>query len=85
MTDDRSRWGERAREATQQALDEIEDDTDPLGSLSLAEACAKAWMGLLPAEEEAELDACYVKPECTCPPGLVKRGGFRGSCPVHGT
>ncbi len=22
---------------------------------------------------------------CTCPPGLVERGGFRSSCPEHGT
>lgn len=24
------------------------------------------------------------EPACTCPPGLVERGGFRSDCPAHG-
>jgi hypothetical protein len=82
--DDRGRWQERAREATEKALGEILDDEDPLGSLSLAAACARAWQGELPAGEEADLDFSYAEPTCICPPDLLARGGHRGGCPVHG-
>jgi hypothetical protein len=81
--EERSVWSKRAEEAARQALDEIQDDIDAIPALSLALACLRAEVGELPADEIEELDEGYREPSCICPPDLLERGGFRGSCPVH--
>ena len=66
------------------ALDLVRDDTDPLVQIDAAAQCCRIAMG------EADPDAMdFGEPDdlgedcCTCPTGLVERGGFTSTCPVH--
>jgi hypothetical protein len=79
---DRSIWGRRAEQLLRQALDEVLSDVDALASVGAAEAALRIQAGELP---EGELEGFPFpgeeeRPECTCPPALVARGGFRSSC-----
>jgi hypothetical protein len=79
---DRSIWGIRARSLVEQALCRM-DDYDVIGTLDAAITCLRIEMRELsgssmdeypfPGEERDE-------DECTCPPGLRARGGFRSTC-----
>lgn len=82
-----------AERATKRALDEIRCDEDASASLSLASA---AWSVVMDDASDAVLlnvdqyiltkDGGYEVGHghaCVCPPGLLARGGFSGSCSVH--
>lgn len=81
-------WSLRAQRLLEKAIGEVRDGAgDPLDTLSAAIASLRIECGELPAEE---LDGYpfpgednEVAAECTCPPDLLARGGFRGGCPIH--
>lgn len=79
-------WGDRAVNLLNQALSELRDNTDALPTISAAEACLRIQAGEL---SPAELDGFVfpgepVPEDCTCPPDLKARGGFRSTCDAHG-
>lgn len=81
-------WTARAERVAEQVLSDVKSGTDALPAVSLLEAVLRAEAGELPAGEMAALDAYFRRDEgdeadCTCPPDLLERGGFRGGCPVH--
>lgn len=81
----RSIWSVHAELLPEQALDETREHTDAIHTVSAALAALRIEAGELPADEmdrypfpdEAE------EAQCICPPDLLERGGFRGSCPAH--
>jgi hypothetical protein len=78
-----SLWGDRAVGLLADALDQALSGEDALPAVSAAEAALRIEAGEL---DPAKLDG-YPFPdedECTCPPGMVARGGFRSTCAVHG-
>lgn len=86
--DERSVWSIRAERAAQQVLDEVIDGIDAIPAASLLLAVLRAEVGELPADEADDLEASFRQDEdpeanCTCPPELLERGGYRGGCPVH--
>jgi hypothetical protein len=80
-----------AKCATKNALDAMRDDDDASEHLSLAVAAWSVVVGDASADVRADMadyrlaGAGVYEPLCICPPDLLARGGFRGSCPVHGT
>jgi hypothetical protein len=86
--EERSIWNARAERVAQQVLDEVIDGLDAIPATSLLMAVLRAEAGELDAEEVAGLDGYFRREEnpeadCTCPPDLLERGGYRGNCPVH--
>jgi len=81
-------WAARAERLLEQALDEIRDNADAISAVSAAEVALHIAYGELPAEDLDYWPGPYGWDDrevpCTCPPGLVERGGFRGNCPAHG-
>ncbi len=72
-------WDERAVTLLEQAIADIRDGGDALITVSAAEAALRIACGELP---EDELSGWFDERECICPPELVARGGFKGSCPA---
>lgn len=84
---DLSRYRDYARERLHEALADL-DDESALYDTELAAMALAVYHG---AAAAITLDTADVReivdspePVCICPPGLVERGGFRSSCPVHG-
>lgn len=69
-----------ARGLIERALSEVIDGEDAIPTLSRAIAALRVEYGELDPDELDE----GAGPVCTCPAELLTRGGFRGSCPVHG-
>ena len=76
-------WGTRAQRLVEQALSEVIDGIDAIGTLEGAIACLKAEAGELSPDDLADLERYFAVPVCICPPDLLERGGHRGGCPVH--
>jgi hypothetical protein len=78
-----SEWGIRAGSLMEQALDEIRTNTDAIPTLEAALVALRIEVGELSSEE---LDGYPFPGEdrkgCLAHE-LLKRGGFRGGCPVH--
>lgn len=61
---------------------------DAIPAVSAALVCLRIEVGEVP---ESEMEGSRFPGEeddesaCTCPPDLRARGGFRSTCPVHGT
>lgn len=67
------------------ALAAVDDDEDAIPDVSAALAALQVEAGELPPDEHPAFhDGSFVQRECTCPPDLRARDGFRGSCPAHG-
>lgn len=81
-------WFARTRALLEQAISEIADGTSDavLGAISAAECSYRIGLGEIPPDE---LDGYAfpgepeVGPPCICPPDLLARGGFKGSCPAE--
>lgn len=71
-------WGARAESLLKQALSEVRDGIDAIPTVSAALTALRIEAGELPESEMAGEEAV-----CICPPDLLKRGGFRGTCPEH--
>jgi hypothetical protein len=80
-------WGIRAERLLEQALDDVRSGVDAIPVVDAALAALRIQARELPADEmdgyrfPGEEEAA----ECTCPPDLLERGGFRSSCAAHGT
>ncbi|MEU6709908.1 hypothetical protein ABZ897_00400 [Nonomuraea sp. NPDC046802] len=80
-------WAVRAERLLDQAFDEVHSGIDAIPTVSAALAVLRIECGDLPA---ADMDG-YPFPDeeandlCTCPADLVVRGGWRSTCPAHGT
>lgn len=80
-----SQWTARAEHYLEQALAELRADTDPLGSISAADACVRIGNGEMEPDEELLSDEPLEVP-CTCPPELRARGSFTSTCRAdHGS
>jgi hypothetical protein len=84
------RFGEYARERLEAALSGLADDASDIQVLGEAELGLMALhkhygstgtIALVPDDVVEYVDRR--DPNCTCPPGLVARGGFRSSCPAE--
>jgi hypothetical protein len=80
------RWTMLAERLLERALSELRsgDDAAPTASAALAALTADV---RTEAEQEELWDDLTGVPNnvpCTCPAGLVARGGFRSTCLVHG-
>jgi hypothetical protein len=77
-------WSAHAERLLEQALAEVQDNTDAIPTVDAALHVLRAEAGELPEDETASLAySLDWESECICPPDLVARGGFRGGCPVH--
>jgi hypothetical protein len=97
MTDSITNWGALAERLLVQALTKLNnDEDDALVAVDAARAALRAWAGEVPEAEFRDLLCALDQPgeptedagdaiPCTCPPGLAARGGWRSSCPAHGT
>jgi hypothetical protein len=89
MADDTGRfrdYGKKRLEAALSAVVNDSSDLEVLGEIELALMAFSMYYGagsisLNPADVVEIVDD--PGPVCICPPGLVKRGGHRGGCPVH--
>jgi hypothetical protein len=77
-------WSDRAQVLIQQALSQVIDNADAIGTLEHAIACLRAEEGGLDADDFGDLAALHAEPKCIWPPELLERGGHRGGCSVHG-
>ncbi len=77
-----STWGDVAEGYLEQALDEVRDGDDAIAAVSSALAALRIEAGELPADEMDVVEDADL--ECTCPPELLARGGYRSSCPLYG-
>lgn len=80
-------WRDRAIALLEQAIGELKDAEDALATISAAEACLRVYEGELPEDEMDGYPFIDEDPEplpCTCPPGLVERGGWASTCQEHG-
>jgi hypothetical protein len=96
MTDDAppgdtGRFRDYGRERLQAALEAVIDDgsdLEVLGEVELALMALSMYYGATGPISLNPADVVEIinepAPACTCPPGLVARGGHRGGCPVHG-
>jgi len=75
------RWSQRADEQLEEALGALRDLNETsdavFSSIHLAELAFRIALGEKPEGEWPE------EYECTCPPDLVARGGFKSGCIVH--
>jgi hypothetical protein len=79
-------WGTRAERLLEQALDEVRSGADAIPAVDAALTALRIEAGQVP---EDEMDGYRFPGEdddvqCTCPPDLAARGGFRSDCPAHG-
>lgn len=77
---DKSKWETKAQELLREAADRLHDE-DVFPLISAATVALQVAVGEL-SEEELKADF-FPEARCTCPPELLERGGYRGSCPVH--
>jgi hypothetical protein len=68
----------------EQAIDEVRCGIDALPTVSAAAAALRIEAGELPADELDSWLLDTAPAACTCPAGLVGRGGWRSTCPEHG-
>jgi hypothetical protein len=80
-------YGKKRLEAALSAVVNDGADLEVLGEIELALMAFTMYYGnggpitLNPADVVEIIDDPGA--QCICPPGLVKRGGHRGGCPVH--
>jgi hypothetical protein len=73
-------WQALAEEFLLEALVAVRDNSDGIPWADAAMMAMRVWAGEIPDPG----DLAPVTLECTCPPDLVARGGFRSTCPEHG-
>lgn len=73
-------WGACAERLLEQALDEVRDRVDAIGTVDGALTALRIEAGELPPDDDLLADGETVT--CICPPDLVARGGFRSTCPA---
>ena len=80
---------DRAEQLLTRALGNVRDGdvipevTEALVALYLADGEEPETVRLAAADYRAE----HERPDdrgCSCPPGLIARGGWRSTCPIHG-
>jgi hypothetical protein len=77
-------WAMRAERLLEQALQETRDGIDAIPTVDAALTALHVEAGELPTDEMDDYPfAGEETDDCTCPPELRARGGFRGGCPVH--
>ena len=87
MTESEHEWSAWIEKLLQQALEEVQSNSEAIPTVDLALRALRAEAGELPEDEAAELaadlDDLLSEPVCICPPELLARDGHAGGCPVH--
>jgi hypothetical protein len=86
---EQSEWIDRADEFLADALENIRsDDVIDDAIQAVTEALIALYLSVGETPATVVLDAAGYRDreedECSCPPELVARGGWRSRCPVHG-